>query len=65
MAVKGDYHYPCIIKMREGCEPIGRIDGDVRGDRAKYYENHDTKKDPICSKNCLDVCIDYNNKCTR
>lgn len=63
MIVKGDYHYPCVIKMREGCKPIGKItDNTVRQDRYLYYKNHNCYSDNICNKNCLDVCIDYNNK---
>ena len=34
----------------------------MREERYKWAMEHDTKKDPICSKNSLDVCIDYNNK---
>lgn len=63
MIVKGSYHYPCVIKMREGCSPIGKItDKDVRGDRRRYFEGHDCYCDPICRQNCLDVCVDYNNQ---
>ena len=62
MVVKENYHYPCIIKMREGCEPIGALNGNVRQDRYNYFKNHNSYTDPICQKNCLDVCIDYNNK---
>lgn len=62
MAVRGQYHYPCIIKMREGCNPIGKIDKNLRKDRLKYYKKLNAFKDSICQKNCLDVCIDYNNK---
>jgi MoaA/NifB/PqqE/SkfB family radical SAM enzyme len=63
MIVKGDYHYPCVIKMREGCDPIGKItDTTVRQDRYNYYLIHDCYKDNICQQNCLDVCVDYNNR---
>jgi len=66
MVVKGNYHYPCVIKMREGCDPIGKItDGTVRKDRYEYFLHHDCYKDDICKQNCLDVCIDYNNKFLR
>ena len=66
MIIKGDYHYPCVIKMREGCKPIGEIsDPNLREIRYQYYKNHDCYKDEICRKNCLDVCIDYNNKFER
>ncbi len=62
MAVVGDYHYPCIIYLREGGEPIGRIGPQMRKERKKWIDKHDTHDDPICHKNCLDVCIDYCNK---
>jgi MoaA/NifB/PqqE/SkfB family radical SAM enzyme len=60
--IKGKYHYPCVIKMREGCKPIGVVSENMREERKKYLEKLNTYKDPICRKNCLDVCIDYNNK---
>lgn len=62
MAIAGDYHFPCIIYMREGGNPIGKVGENMRQERLQWAENHDTHKDPICKKNCLDVCIDYNNK---
>ncbi len=62
MAIKGQYHYPCIIKMREGCEPIGRVSKDMREERTQYFKKHNTFKDTICRQNCLDVCVDHNNK---
>lgn len=61
MAVNGNKHYPCIIHMRESGEPIGFMSGDVRGDRLNWYMTHNTKTDPICVNNCLDVCVHYNN----
>lgn len=66
MIVKGDFHYPCVIKMREGCSPIGKVtDPSVRQDRFRYYLTHDCYQDEICRKNCLDVCVDYNNQFER
>lgn len=69
VAVCENKHYPCIIYLREGGSPIGNMHlrsyntiGDIRFDRAEWCRNHNTKNDPICSKNCLDVCVDYNNK---
>ena len=61
MAVMGDKHYPCIIYLRESGEPIGIVGPNMRAEREEWYAKHDGKKDPICSKNCLDVCVDYNN----
>ncbi|MCP3681290.1 MAG: radical SAM protein [bacterium] len=60
--IKGKRHYPCVIKMREGCSPIGVVSEHMRQDRAAYLESLDTYADPICQQNCLDVCVDYNNK---
>ncbi len=61
MAVAGKWHFPCIIHLREGGNPIGKIGTTVRQDRAKWVSTHDTHADPICKKNCLDVCVYYNN----
>lgn len=62
LAIRGNYHYPCIIKLREGCEPVGEMNNMFRRDRMHYYYNHNIYDDKICMKNCLDVCKDYNNK---
>lgn len=64
MAVAGDKHFPCIIYLREQGEPIGLFTtfSDVRKQREQWYGQHDTHEDPICSRNCLDVCAEYNNK---
>ncbi len=69
MVIMGGYHFPCIIYMREGGDPIGEFDAgnvfnmeDIREDRRKWVQKTNTHCDPICKKNCLDVCIDYNNR---
>jgi len=62
MAIKGRKHYPCIIYMRENGDPIGDVGIYMRKQRATWIETHDCFKDKICHKNCLDVCVDYNNK---
>ena len=62
MAVLGDYHFPCIIYMRQNGKAIGKTFGNFRQDRMEWYNNHNTQKDSICSRTCLDVCVDYNNK---
>ena len=61
--VAGNYHFPCVIYLREGGDPIGPIHHGMRQDRIEWSENHRPKDDPICRKNCLDVCIDHNNTC--
>jgi len=62
MAISQGKHYPCIIYLRESGDAIGKVGKHMRQERKKWYELHDTHQDPICKKNCLDVCIDYNNK---
>lgn len=63
--VAGDYHFPCVIHMREKGQAIGRVGENMRSDRIAFMQKHDTHKDPICKKNCLDVCVDYNNRVER
>jgi len=60
--VAGGYHFPCIIYLREGGEPIGAFDNyeEVRKARVKWANEHDTFADPICKVNCLDCLVDYN-----
>jgi pyruvate-formate lyase-activating enzyme len=62
MVVSDLHHYPCIIYMREGGSPIGSISQDVRQERAYWSRSHNTYNDLICRQNCLDVCLDFNNK---
>lgn len=65
MAVAGGKHFPCIIYMREQGDAIGEVGPQMRTEREAWYRRHDTHKDPICKKNCLDVCVDYNNRFQR
>jgi MoaA/NifB/PqqE/SkfB family radical SAM enzyme len=62
MAVLGGMHFPCIIYLREGGRPIGKLGDNVREQRKAWSESHDTHADPICVGNCLDVCVAYNNQ---
>lgn len=62
MAVAGNYHFPCIIYLREGGKPVGAISSNMRKERREWFDKHDSFKDSICKQNCLDVCIDHNNK---
>ncbi len=61
--VAGDSHYPCVIHLREGGGPIGKIGPNMRQERVEWVASHDSYTDPICKKNCLDTCIAHNNKC--
>ncbi len=62
MAVNGEYHYPCIIYLREGGEPIGKIGENMREERKTWYDKTNTHENPICKSQCLDVCSFYNNQ---
>ena len=59
--VCGEYHYPCVIYMREGGSPIGKIGKNMRQERIDWMNRTDTHKEVICKNNCLDVCRQYNN----
>lgn len=62
MAVWDGHHYPCIIYLREGGAPIGKVGANMRAERFWWYAQHKTHVDRICKGNCLDVCVDYNNR---
>lgn len=60
--IAGQSHFPCVIYMREHGAPIGPVSENMRAERITWMKKTNTHQDPICKKNCLDVCIDYNNK---
>lgn len=60
--IAGDFHFPCIIAMREGANPIGKVGPNMRKERAEYFKKFNPFEDKICRENCLDVCIDFSNK---
>jgi molybdenum cofactor biosynthesis enzyme MoaA len=66
MVVLHGKHFPCVIYMREQGNAIGDVYGksleQIRDARKKWFETIDTHDDCICKQNCLDVCIDHNNK---
>ena len=66
MAIAGNYHFPCIIAMREGAEPIGTVQGktmtQIRRERLEWVKANRTIENRICRESCLDVCIFYSNK---
>ena len=62
MAVFNNKHYPCIIYLREHGAPIGLVHKNMRNERFIWYIWHNCYEDKICKNNCLDVCVDYNNR---
>jgi molybdenum cofactor biosynthesis enzyme MoaA len=63
--VAGNWHFPCVIHMREGGEPIGRVSENMQAEREVWSLTHNTHDDPICKGNCLDCLVDYNNRCNK
>jgi len=65
MLLAGSYHYPCVIYMRQNGDPIGTTVNksveEIRLERKEWFENTNTHEDKICSRTCLDVCVDFNN----
>lgn len=66
MVILYGQHFPCVIYMREQGQAIGSVYGktleEIRKERKTWFENTDIHNDVICKNNCLDVCIDHNNK---
>ena len=66
MVVLHGEHFPCVIYMREQGASMGTVSGktleEIREVRKEWFNKTNTHEDAICRKNCLDVCIDHNNK---
>jgi len=60
--IAGSWVFNCVIHMREGGKPICKVGPNMRKERYDFMQTFDTHKDPICKKNCLDVCVAINNK---
>jgi MoaA/NifB/PqqE/SkfB family radical SAM enzyme len=61
--VEGKYHFPCVIYLRQLGKPIGEIRRGMREDRVNFFKNFNPLKEEICRRTCLDVCVDFNNRC--
>jgi len=66
MAIVAGKHFPCIIFLREGGKEIGNVYGksieEIREERKAWFDTTNTYENEICRKNCLDVCVEYNNR---
>lgn len=61
--VDGVYYYPCSVYLREGGEPLGRIDEPQQLQREKtaaFVSKSDCLSDPICHNYCLHCTRNYN-----
>ena len=61
--IAGNKHFPCVIHMREGGAAIGNVGPNMRQERIDWFNSHNTFEDNICRENCLDVCINMNDRC--
>lgn len=61
-AIAGKYAYPCIIWLREGGDPICEVGPDMRQKRHEWFLKHNSYDNLICRKNCIDACVELNNK---
>ena len=64
VTMAGGHHYPCNVYFREGGAPIGTVSSAevMLAERSRWYEAHDSFKDPICQKMCMDLLRVYNNR---
>ncbi len=66
MVVLHGEHFPCVIYMREQGGSIGSVYNksleEIKEERRQWFRSHNTHVDPICKKNCLDVCIEHNDR---
>lgn len=60
--IAGGYVFKCVISLREGDKPICKVGPNMRKERYEFMKTFDTHKDQICRNQCLDVCVDHNNK---
>lgn len=60
--IAGNFHFPCVIYLREKGPSIGMVSNNMRAERKQWSDTHNVLKDEICKKNCLDVCRNYNTK---
>ena len=58
----GKYHFPCVIYMREGGDPIGEVGPNMRKERVEFFKKFNSFEDKICRNNCLDCIVQMHNK---
>jgi molybdenum cofactor biosynthesis enzyme MoaA len=66
MVILNNCHFPCVIYMREHGKYIGSVDNksinEIRKEREEWFNKINIFEEDICKKNCLDVCIEHNDK---
>jgi len=60
---KGEaFFFPCVIAMREGIAPIGKVGANMKKERLAWVEKFNTYENNTCRENCLDCIVQFNNK---
>ena len=62
LTIFGEDYYPCAVYIREKGNPIGKFSKDNVKEREDWFSNHDSHKDPICQKFCMDFKCRFNDK---
>ena len=65
ISIVGNKHYPCLVYARENGDAIGELDGDILGERIRWYKKHSPILDRICRKFCMDFKCDFNRFCSQ
>jgi hypothetical protein len=61
VTIVGKHHYPCLVYFREGGKPIGMVSKNIYAERNMWVLGHESKKDPICKKFCMDFKCEFNH----
>jgi hypothetical protein len=56
----GNNHFPCAVYAREKGAPIGKVSENLKEERMNWFKNHDSFKDEICLKYCMDFKCRFN-----
>jgi hypothetical protein len=62
VTILGGDVYPCAVYAREGGSSIGRFTTYNEQLRYTWFQQHNSHKDPICKKFCMDFKCRYNDK---
>jgi len=62
LTIAGFYHFPCKAYYLNGGEPIGKLGGNFRRDRMRWFLKHKSLEDPICKKHCPKFYCDFNKE---
>jgi MoaA/NifB/PqqE/SkfB family radical SAM enzyme len=58
-------YYPCSVYLREGGQPLGKLQENATLQREKtvsFVKDHACLEDPICRKYCLNCTRSYNHR---